>query len=70
MTTQLNTRVAKTIKQKVSKDRFRTGKTNDIIVEVALENFFTAYSPAQREQFYRSHSRAPYAGLRKSGGAK
>lgn len=70
MTTQLNVRVAKTLKQKVDKDRFRTGKTNDIIVEVALENFFTAYSPTKREQFYKLHIRKPYAGLKKTGVAK
>lgn len=61
MRTQLNVRVAKHVKERVAKDRKSMGKTNDVIVEVALEDFFTRHKPEQRAVFYRNHYRSPYA---------
>ena len=61
MRTQLNVRVCKTLKNRIAQDRKHTFATNDIIVEVALENWFTKLSPEQRDKFYKAHSRRPYA---------
>lgn len=60
MRTQLNVRVSKQTKASVSRDKKATGRTNDIVVEVALENFFTKYTPEERSAFYRAHDRVPY----------
>lgn len=57
---QLNVRVGKAIKSRVAKDRKNTRFTNDIIVEVALENWFTSQPPESREKYYKAHGRAPY----------
>lgn len=61
MRTQLNVRVAKRLKSLIDRDKASTGRTNDILVEVALENFFTKYSPEQRSVFYKNHYRVPHA---------
>lgn len=34
--------------------------THDIVVELALENWFTKYSPEERKEFYNRHDRKPY----------
>lgn len=64
MLTQLNARVAQSLKRRVAMDRASSGKTSDIIVEVALENFFSAYGAEQRRKLYEAHHRKPYGGLR------
>lgn len=61
MRTQLNVRVSKGITKHVRDDKRLSGKTNDIIVEVALEAFFTKWTPEERLAFYRAHDRTPYA---------
>lgn len=58
---QLNVRVSKGNKAQVQRDRKRNSKTNDIVVEVALEYFFSAYTPDQRAKFYAAHDHKPYA---------
>lgn len=61
MRTQLNVRVPKSVRRRVISDRKKSATTNDVVVEVALENLFTKYTPDQRATFYRSHHRKPYA---------
>lgn len=62
MRAQFNTRIAQATKGKVDKDRKYAG-TNDIIAEVALENWFSQFSVDERAKFYRAHwanSRKPF----------
>jgi hypothetical protein len=59
MRVQLNTRVEKAVRQKVIRDRSGIA-TNDIIVEVALEDFFTRHTPTERQRFYQNHDRKAY----------
>lgn len=61
MRTQLNVRVGKSVKNRIALDRKNTFATNDIIVEVALENWFSSQPPDQREKYYKAHTRRPYA---------
>ena len=58
---QFNVRIPKTIKRRVALERVNTLASHDIIVEVALESWFSKFSPAQRRQFYLNHDRRPYA---------
>lgn len=58
---QLNVRLPKQLKQRVTSDRSRNSKTNDIVVAVALEYFFSAYTPEQRAKYYAAHDHKPYA---------
>lgn len=60
MRAQLNVRVGKAIKNRIAMDRKNTFATNDIIVEVALENWFTSQPPDRRERYYKAHGRKPY----------
>jgi uncharacterized protein YccT (UPF0319 family) len=57
---QLNARVAQKIKSRVALDKATTSATADVIVEVALENWFSAFDKEQRAKFYRAHHRKPY----------
>jgi hypothetical protein len=61
MRTQFNARIEQSTKRRIATDRKKFSKTNDIIVEVALENFFTKYTPEERNSFYRAHDRVPYS---------
>lgn len=61
MVTQFNVRLEKSTVKLVKSDRARTAVTNDIIAEVALQNWFTKYTPEQRVNFYKAHDRRPYA---------
>lgn len=61
MRTQVNVRLSKSTKRRVELDRKSTAATNDIIVEVALENWFSKYAPEDRARFYKAHDRRPYA---------
>lgn len=58
---QLNVRLSKTTKSRVIKDRIRNCKTNDIVVEVALNHFFSAFGSDQRAKQYAAHDHKPYA---------
>jgi hypothetical protein len=60
MRTQLNVRVAKQTKKRVQTDRLTCNMTADVIVEVALEDFFTRHNQKERSAFYRSHFYTPY----------
>jgi hypothetical protein len=57
--TQLNARVTPAKFRWVVQEKKRCNKTNDIIVEVALEALMTGYTPDQREKFYAAHQ--PYS---------
>lgn len=61
MRTQFNVRIEKTLAKRTAIERKTTSTTNDIVVEVALENWFSKYSPEQRLRYYMSHARKPYA---------
>ena len=58
---QFNVRIQKSIKRRVALERLNTLASQDIIAEVALESWFSKFSPAQRRQFYLNHGRRPYA---------
>lgn len=58
---QFNVRIRKTLKRRVAIDKANTSVPQDIIAEVALEDFFTRYTPDQRAKFYRNHDRRAYA---------
>jgi hypothetical protein len=60
MIAQLNVRVAKKFAADVAKEKALTGTTKDIIVEVALSDFFSRHPIERRKTFYRSHARQPY----------
>lgn len=59
MRTQFNVRICKQLAKRVATDRRNLLTTNDIVAEVALEDFFTRHTPDEREKFYRAHRR-PY----------
>lgn len=56
----MNVRVAKALKRRVLGEKKQTGATTDVIAEVALEHFFSAYQQEQRLGFYRNHHYLPY----------
>ncbi|HQB53785.1 MAG TPA: hypothetical protein PLX62_12900 [Bacteroidales bacterium] len=60
MKSQFNVRLPKAIIRRVATDRKNYCQTNDIVVAVALEDFFTRRTPEERLKFYRAHS-TPYA---------
>lgn len=60
MRTQFNVRIAKNLVKRILIDRKIAPSTRDIIAEVALENWFTKYTPEERAAFYKSHQRKPY----------
>lgn len=60
MKVQFNARLPKNLIKRVNFDRKTYNQTNDIVLAVALENFFTAYKPDQRFRFYRAHG-TPYS---------
>ena len=61
MRTQLNVRVSKSIARSVTRDKKNSAGTNDIVAEVALENWFSRYTPEERSRFYHAHTRRPYS---------
>ncbi len=61
MRTQLNARVQGRLIKRISDEKKNTLATKDIIVEVALDNWFTSQPPEQRERYYKAHARKPYA---------
>ena len=63
---QFNVRIPKNIKRRVALERVNTLASQDIIVEVAMESWFTKFSPQQRRQFYLAHDRRPYARVKPS----
>ena len=58
---QFNVRIPRNLKRRVALDRVNTLASQEIIIEVALESWFSKFSPQQRGQFYRAHDRRPYA---------
>lgn len=60
MRTQLNVRIEKGLAKRVSGDKRGRFATNDIIVAVALENWFSKFTPEQRDKFYKAHFQKPY----------
>jgi hypothetical protein len=60
MRPQFNVRIQKRLVKQVADDRTMAPTTKDVIVEVALENFFTKFSIGERRKFYHAHSRKPY----------
>ena len=56
---QFNVRIGSDKIGKVQRDREKFKTTRDIIVEVALADFFSRWSPDERSRFYRNHT--PYA---------
>ncbi len=60
MRAQFNVRVEKNLLKRVTSDRKSSAATNDIIAEVALENWFTKFTLEERAKFYRAHDRKPY----------
>jgi hypothetical protein len=57
---QFNVRICGNLKRRVALDRANTGASNDIVVEVALENWFSKFNQDQRTKFYRTHGRKAY----------
>ncbi len=58
--TQLNVRVGESVRKCINLDKANTFATKDIIVEVALKNWFDSKPPKIRETCYKAHSRKPY----------
>lgn len=66
MRTQFNVRLPKSLKRSVISDKRHGGGSNDIVAEVALANWFTAYTPEERHKMYLAHNRRAYTGTFKS----
>ena len=49
------------MKSRVALEKAKANTTQDIIIEVALENLFSGFTQEKRETFYRKHGRRPYA---------
>ena len=60
-TRQLNVRVQGRLIKRIADEKKNTLATNDIVVEVALDNWFSSKTPTERDKFYRAHNRRPYA---------
>lgn len=56
MRVQLNTRVPAKLREKVQADADRLPAiTRDVVVGAILEDFFSAWTVSQREEFYRKY---------------
>ena len=61
MRPQFNVRIQKRLARRVALDKAEATTTKDVIVEVALENWFTKFPIGERRRFYEAHARKPYA---------
>lgn len=59
METQMNVRVPAALKKKVKQEAARTGKTAEIVITSALEDFFKSWTADERLKFYAG--RQPYS---------
>ena len=57
---QFNVRLGGQIQRRIALDKANTNTSKDIITEVALENWFSAFDADKRAKFYRAHDRKPY----------
>lgn len=57
---QFNIKVPKSSVSRVKKEAATHGTTQNVIVFVALENFFTRHAPDKRREFYKEAMLRPY----------
>jgi hypothetical protein len=63
--TQINTRLLPATVSRIAKECQQRRATNDMVVQTALDHWFTSMTPEEREKFYRSCAIQPFAGNRK-----